>query len=96
MMASGWTDEDSRAAAEKIIKRAEISKVMTFLSRFEESFIIFQFGRRVVFIDGYIFFFFRVFLNNMLIIDHSTIKITFITCSRENSRSCVSWFRVPG
>ena len=29
MMASGWTDEDSRAAAERIIKRAEISKVLS-------------------------------------------------------------------
>ena len=29
MMASDWTDEDSRAAAERIIKRAEISKVLS-------------------------------------------------------------------
>ena len=36
MMASGWTDEDSRAAAEKIIKRAEISKVI-LLSRKKQS-----------------------------------------------------------
>jgi hypothetical protein len=46
MMASGWTDEDSRAAAEKIIKRAEISKVL-LPSRLEGSLLPSGLGSRV-------------------------------------------------
>jgi hypothetical protein len=44
-MASDWTDEDSRAIAEKIIKRAEISKVFPLspYQEFDGSFAIFLF-----------------------------------------------------
>jgi hypothetical protein len=45
MMASGWTDEDSRVAAEKIIKRAEISKVP--LSPWQDGVASSEFGSRV-------------------------------------------------
>jgi hypothetical protein len=47
MMASGWTDEDSRVAAEKIIKRAEISKVEFPILQVGGSFAPSEFGRRV-------------------------------------------------
>jgi len=50
MMASSWTEEDSRVAAEKIIKRAEISKVIQIpCDYFDESIHeVSGFDRRVV------------------------------------------------
>ena len=86
-MASGWTDEDSRIAAEKIIKRAEISKVIQTpwitWKNLSRGFQILQ-ARRYPWIPQFCSTF-AYFVDQMLIVDYTAVKITFVLRSRENS-----------
>ena len=78
-MASSWTDEDSRVAAEKIIKRAEISKVLPLNTHD---------CARLAWLPNACLpnlgIFFRVFWTWILIEDYSATKITVIDCAGEN------------